>query len=252
MPERPTAENCGGSPTRARRHPGDRRRTASSARWGVGTVAASSTTTVAPAGRSKRWSGGRSRRCSTRSLSRVSEAKPASWARTSAAAADGARRTPPVLGPQLLDGRAECGGLAGAGGAYDQHQLGSPPPQRPLHAAGRTAPVRQLIVAASGQSPLGPAHQALLLGEDLWCGQDPLCHDSVMGRPSRRRATPSGRAVTARQDVRAGFDRLRASSHGTSVSAGTVTSVGTAAASSRTSSAGRHADCRSASARAPG
>jgi hypothetical protein len=55
----PTAENWRGSPTRMIRHLCRSARRASSASFGVEAVAASSTITVVPAGRSKPGSGGR-------------------------------------------------------------------------------------------------------------------------------------------------------------------------------------------------
>ncbi len=71
---------------------------------------------------------------------------------------------------------------------------------------------------------------------------------SVIGRPSRRTATPAGTGGDrSTQRVMAVWSASRCRNP-TSWSGSTVTLVGTWVASSRTSSAGRHVDCRCASA----
>ena len=70
---------------------------------------------------------------------------------------------------------------------------------------------------------------------------------SLIGRPSRRRGIPSGTGRDMSTQRVAATWSARHSSQGVSCSGSTVMVVGSWAASSRTSSAGRHVDCRSVS-----
>ncbi len=78
----------------------------------------------------------------------------------------------PSLGAQLLDGRSERSGLAGARRPHDQDQLAAPRDRGGHFALGAgeiVVSVDAEVLAASGEASVGPVHQALLLGQDLSC-----------------------------------------------------------------------------------
>ena len=155
---------------------------------------------------------GRSRRCSTRSLSRVSAATPVSAARTSAAAAEGATpNTDPAVGPELLDG-----------GARGRWSCRCRPGRRP--APGRPVPATAAAASAWAGSSRhgGTGRRRLVPGAGAARGgarprpsrrsssarisgvvRARSTADSVTGRPSRRSTAPrrgrGGRGRPARR-----------------------------------------------------
>ena len=128
----------------------------------------------------------------------VSASMPVSDASTSAAAAEGRHRTRAAVGSELFDRGGEGGGLAGAGRADDEDEVGVTGDRCRGLGLGPgefdPGPVDGVggVDAVSGHAALGPGEEAFFLGEDVGVVRARSAIDSVIGRPSRRRVAPSG------------------------------------------------------------
>ena len=98
----------------------------------------------------------------------------------------------PPVGAELGDGRREGGGLAGAGRADDEHDVGVPATAAaPSAWAGfRSSPLRvtacRFVDAVVGEPTVDPVDQCRFLVEDRLCGERTVDDRLGDGRPSLR------------------------------------------------------------------
>ena len=184
----------------------------------------------------------------------MSAATPVSSASTSAAVGRGGdAEHGPAVGAELGDGRGEGGGLAGAGRADDEHEIGVPATAPAASAWAAFSSMRLRVAggwfvgAVVGEATVGPGDEGGFLVEDRLGGERPVDGRFGDGRPSRRSSAPGGigRDTSTQRGDRHLLDEL-VDPVDQPVGVERGRRSGRRRRARGCSSVGRHVDCRSA------